>query len=91
MLTIDLYHCKSLSKNDNELVLTDKTGNKIFLYKKEKKDFFDENSKDIWVLYDTIIDKSGNIKPTTAHRMKNTSVNILPFEDIVVNTDSNIV
>lgn len=78
----NLYHLKSLSPSDSELVLTDKTGNQIYLYKKEKRDYFDDESQDTWVLYDT--DTTNNkIKPTTSHRMSKIIVNVLPFEDIL--------
>ena len=76
----NLYHLKSLSPSDSELVLTDKTGNQIYLYKKEKSDYFNDDSQDTWVLYDTDT-TNGKIKPTTSHRMSKIIVNVLPFED----------
>ena len=76
----NLYHMKSLSPSQNEMVLVDKTGNDIYIYKKEKSDFFDDNSSDTWVLYDTDT-KNGKIRPTTSHRMSKIIVNVLPFED----------
>ncbi len=76
----NLYHLKSLSPSDSELVLTDKTGNQIYLYKKEKSNYFDDDSQDTWVLYDTDT-TNGKVKPTSSYRMSRIIVNVLPFED----------
>lgn len=71
MKEFNLYHMKSLSLSDTELVLTDKAGECIYLYKKEK---------DVWVLYDTDIVGSV-IKPTTSYRMSKIVVNVLPINN----------
>ncbi len=67
----NLYHMKSLSPSETEMVLVDKTGNNIYLYKKEK---------DSWVLYDADM-TNGKLRPTTSHRMNRVVVNVLPFKN----------
>jgi NADH:ubiquinone oxidoreductase subunit len=73
--TITLYKVESLSSKD-ETVLTDKTGNKMYIYKSE--DPFGEGEK--WVLYNAE-EKNGKLVPTTSYRMSKITVNILPFKD----------
>lgn len=72
---ITLYKIESLSSK-NEIVLTDKTGNKMYIYKSE--DPFGEGEK--WILYNAE-EKKGKLVPTTSHRMSKIKVNILPFKD----------
>jgi hypothetical protein len=82
--TITLYKVESLSSKD-ETVLTDKTGNKMYIYKYE--DPFNDDGK--WVLYDAE-EKKGKLVPTTSHRMSKIKVNILPFKDTLKENEDEI-
>jgi len=68
----DLYKVDSLSTKISK-VLTDKTQNKLYVYKLEK----DNN----WVLYDAI-EKNSKVVPTTSYRMSKVQVNILPLTSL---------
>ena len=66
-------------------VLTDKNGDKTYVYKKEINPS-DSSGEERWYLYDTEKRDDGKVIPTTSYRMSKIKVNVLPFESM---NDSN--